>query len=432
MRQGSILLALMATGLTFFVSCGPRGQSTSSSPQAPSNSQDRSTPQAGTPSPSTAQGTADSGGGNTFQGKPLESYKVQVQELDAYKKFIVPIVNSESLKGTRIGNAIKSIVENKIWYLIPSELKQLPSEKIGSAVGSEQAALQDFKQVWINSLIFEKMKNSEQATLIVHEIMMGLKLLKMDSARNECTAHKGMPSDDLQDCYNQLDKPRGKPSDLTESDYAQVRNSTALIIEKGLKLSYSAWEELLGSQGIIEISLKKMISLSDLSQMIESSKIMKTWPTFGFNLEKFYSENLDILTSQPEKLNGIKLESDQRCEFDLKIVDNSISLMVSENNIIKTYSSPWTASVEMHLNKDPFSNLSLYSVGIPTLKLNGTANKGDEIASIELRFLGQLLLGFEVRKAACLNEECSKTGQGLQGYFLSCYTKPSVQLRITN
>lgn len=35
----------------------------------------------------------------------------------------------------------------------------------------QQAALQDLKQVWINSLIFEKMEPGDQAVLMVHELL---------------------------------------------------------------------------------------------------------------------------------------------------------------------------------------------------------------------------------------------------------------------
>ncbi len=130
------------------------------------------------------------------------------------------------------------MLDKKTWYLIPSELKKLPSDTIASAVGTDQAALQDLRQVWLNQTIYDDMKSVDaQGTLLMHEILMGLKLLKYDSALFECRArYYGRHTD--QYCLSSYSADlRGKPSDLTEIDYSQIRSATTKIMEKGLEFS---------------------------------------------------------------------------------------------------------------------------------------------------------------------------------------------------
>lgn len=416
---------LTACFLAFSVSCAPHGQSTPYSPKTTGGSQD-STLNKGVLE---SQGTADSGGGNTFMGKPLESYKINPRAFESYKKFVKPWLESEALKGTRLGNAFENILDKKIWYSIPSELKKLSSEKIGSAVGADlqQVALQDLKQVWINRLIFEEMALGDQAVLIVHELLMGLRLLKYDSDLSECLAFQATEAaKDPQYCYNNSSEEiRGKPSDLTQNDYAQIRNAAALINERNQNLTLKDLEEILGGQGFIDISIKKSISLGQLSQMIEASKLMKTWPTFGFDWGKFFAENQDKL-SKSNKIQPMTLNSDATCEVDVSFTSDTISISFPENGTRTSYSSKWTSPIEMHLGNDPLAGFSLYSADFSMLKPGKTVTKGDYIVNITLKFLGDGLIGIDLSKMTCLNNECTDAGQGVNGFHLLCYTRQTV------
>lgn len=425
MRIATIFV-LTACFLTFSVSCAPRGQSTPQSPQTPALGSPGSPPNAGVP---TSHGTADSGGGNTFMGKPLESYKVNPRTLESYSRFIKPWLESQYLKGTGVGNAFESILDRKIWYLIPSELKQLSSDKISSAVGSDlqQAALQDLKQVWIDSLLFEKMAPADQAVLIVHELLMGIKLLKFDSTLTECLAFQSTEAaKDPQYCYNNSsNEPRGKPSDLTPNAYAQIRSAAALISERGQKLTLKDLEEIIGSQGFINISVKKTVSLEQIGRMLEASKLMKTWPTFGFDLGKYISENQDKI-SNPKRNGSFTLKSDVSCDADVVITSDTISIAFSENGKRISYASKWTSPIEMHLEKDRLAGFALYSADFSKLKSSNQVGKGDTVVDVTLKFLGDTLMGLDLAKTICLNDECTEYGQGISGYRLLCYTRQTI------
>lgn len=424
----AVILVMVTSILTFFVSCGPHGQSTPVAQNQKVRPADgpnsRAVPQTGSP---VSQGTADSGGGNTFMGKPLESYKVSPKNLEAYKTFIAPWLESEAIKNTGIGNALASILSEKIWYMIPSELKQLSAEKIGSAVGTDQAALQDFKQIWLNSLIFEKMKLSDQAVLIVHELLMGLKLLKLDSKQAECLAFRRTYSDsDPHYCRVNISKEiRGKPADLNQIDYAQIRSAAALIQERGLKINLKELEEILGGQGFIEISIKKTVSLEQLAQMIETTKLIKTWPLFGYDLGKFFDEDRELLLNT-EKRPAVTLSSNTTCNFDILISKDNFSIMIFENGKNIFYKSRWTSPIEMHMVYDSAVGFSVYVAHFSMLKTADKVIKGSPVIDVTLKFLGNGLLGFNYNKNVCLNEDCSQAGQGLTGENILCYTRSSI------
>jgi hypothetical protein len=433
-RRGSFVFTLMSLFLAFFVSCVPRGQSPSSTPGTTPPPSSDGTPIGSSPAPTPNgdQGTVDSGGGNTLLGKPLESYKIKVRDLDAYKKIVAPIVESSAIKNKYIQKIFYHILDKKIWYLVPSELKQLSADRIGAAVGSDQAALQDFKQVWLNSLIFDKMKFEEQAVLIIHELLMGFKLLKLDNQKEYCLSSKtGSSPTDLQDCYNHgdSDKIRGKPSDLSQDDYAQIRGATALIFEENAKLTWPLWESILESHGFIEIPKTKKLNLAKLKTMLEESKLMKTWPTFGFDFGRFFAEHMETFKNAPQKMEGFELKSDQTCEYEINIEHDQFSLTLKINGQTHTFSTLWTSEFDMVLAKEYFSPFYFYTVNSPTLKIKDSTTKGDPTAFVSMRFLGSLLVNVEVRQTVCLTESCDRMGQGLDGFFLMCYTKPNIELQ---
>lgn len=136
-----------------------------------------------------------------------------------------------------------------------------------------------------------------------------MRLLKFDSALSECLSFQATEAvKDPQFCYNNSAKEiRSQPSDLTQNDYAQIRNAAALISERGQKLTLKELEEILGGQGFIEISIKKTVSLEQLGQILEASKLMNTWPTFSFDLGKFTTENQDKLFKSDLIAHNLKM-----------------------------------------------------------------------------------------------------------------------------
>lgn len=428
MTQLFRILLTISLVLTFFVGCTTRKQT-----------QDSTSP--GSPAGTTASdgdksaGTVDSGGGNTFMGKPLESYIVKVRELPAFISHVKPIVESDSLKDSDLKRVIDFVLDKKSWYLIPAELKQLPSEKIASAVGTDQAALQDLRQVWLNQKLYDDMKSLEdQGTLIVHEILMGLKILKFDSALFECRArYYGRHTD--QYCLSSYSADiRGKPSDLTEIDYSQIRSATTKIMEKGATMSLADWTDLLYTEGFstsvyeyVPKSAKKSMPLSQLSDMIQKSKLAKSWPKLGYNFTKFIEDHPEVLAAGAQ-LPDTTWKTDTVCDFDIEIKGDIFSVTLKDGAERKTYSSPWTSQVESVLLQDSMEKNYFYRVSSPTLKLTGDAQAGDEVLYVTLKFSNDFMMGAEFDKTTCLNSGCSQSASSVNGYKLLCSMKNTLKL----
>lgn len=121
-------------------------------------------------------GTGDSGGGNVYKGRPLDSYLRNPKDLQAYTQFIQPMIEAMNVDvgdGSEVQQLLLNIFANKSWYFVPGPLKSLPSSKIGAAVPTEQGALQDFNAVWIDTDIYDGMSAEDQARLLVHEVLIG-------------------------------------------------------------------------------------------------------------------------------------------------------------------------------------------------------------------------------------------------------------------
>lgn len=428
MKRFIRILLTISIALTFFVGCTTRKQTQdSTSPGSP----------AGTvvSDGDKSAGTVDSGGGNTFMGKPLESYIVKVRDLPAFKNKVQAILENEALKDSDLKRVIDFVLDKKIWYLIPAELKQLPSEKIASAVGTDQAALQDLRQIWLNQTLYDDMKSVDaQGMLLMHEILMGLKLLKFDSALFECRArYYGRHTD--QYCLASYSADlRGKPSDLTEIDYSQIRSATTKIMEKGSEFSLADWNDLLYIEGFstpvfeyVPRSSKTTMKLAQLADMIQKSKTARSWPTFGYDFTKFIEDHPELLTSGA-KLPDTTWKSDVTCNFDVEIKGDVFTVTLKDGAETKTYSSPWTSDVESLLQQDSIEKNYFHRINSPKLKLTSDVTTGDEVLYVTLKFASDFLMGAEFDKTICLNSDCSQSANSVNGYKLLCSMKNAMKL----
>jgi len=185
------------------------------------------------PVPSPMSGGGDSGGGNSYLGKPLESYIRKPMDLPAFKNTVQRILK-EAIPDIR--SPMTYVLDAKVWYFVPGPLSALPANQIGSVVATDQAALQDFKQVWIDLDLFEKMSEADQGKLILHEVLMGFKLLKFESLRITCFAVRFNYPEFSTECQTQPNVQTGKPSDLTVLDYAEIRQMTDQLLTMDLSV----------------------------------------------------------------------------------------------------------------------------------------------------------------------------------------------------
>lgn len=169
-------------------------------------------------------GTGDSGGGNTYQQRPLESYIEFLTDLrEPVRDILFGKMSYFYKHHPRLFRLMIYGAAMKTWYFVPGHLEALPSAVIGSAVPTEQVALQDLQNIWINHLLLDKMADEDQVELIFHEIVMAIKLLKFQDDRTICIAVAPAP----QFCEGTSSrKKRGRASDLLPQDHAQIRRAT--------------------------------------------------------------------------------------------------------------------------------------------------------------------------------------------------------------
>lgn len=148
------------------------------------------------PSPQTNQnnnqpqgGVDDGGGGNGINNRPLENFTVPLYKIPEFNSQILPIIEKVNKVYPRLASDMAHIALNRIWYFLPVELKKIPAYLIGPGFGDDklqQMALQNLNSVYINSLIFEKMTDVDRATLLLHEIVMGIRLMKYKGSLDQC------------------------------------------------------------------------------------------------------------------------------------------------------------------------------------------------------------------------------------------------------
>lgn len=145
-------------------------------------------PSQSTQLPNPGMGGTDSAGGNGFDGKPLESYAVNIVNKSEFAKLKSLIANVAKIS-PRYAARMLYIAKEKRWYFLSTELKKIPSSLVGSALEStEQIALQTRGEVWINMIIYGKMDSNDQSLLLLHELVMGTRIMEFQDRLDDCLA----------------------------------------------------------------------------------------------------------------------------------------------------------------------------------------------------------------------------------------------------
>lgn len=184
------------------------------------------------------EGGVDSGGGgNGVNGRPLESYAVRILDITEFNTVVMPIIQKMHEIHPRFASDMAHIALNRTWYLIPVELNKLPAQVIGVSFGDkqlQQLALQNLNAVWINSDLFQKYPtDQDRGTLLLHEIIMGVRLMKYKS--------------NLDQCYSGIASLRFQPEKAP--DYKRLRDECAM------KHGLNGTDNIIG--GINQIKLTK-------------------------------------------------------------------------------------------------------------------------------------------------------------------------------
>lgn len=191
------------------------------------------------------------GGGNGFAKKSLESWKVDLTKLPAFERLHEKVISKLKVRFPNLAADLLHIAEERSWYVIPVELRTLPTAKIGVSFRTEQIALQKLKEIWISDLIFGAMDPVDQEMLILHELLMGVRLLEFTNVLDQCVASISIlriNTENLEPykearkvCYAKNRRAAelgdnlgfGKNINLDTTDYEEtIRPMTSLLMEK--------------------------------------------------------------------------------------------------------------------------------------------------------------------------------------------------------
>ena len=171
MKSNGLFIALIT--LLFLTACQKDNQSTVSSPAVVK---------------STMQGPSDGGGGDTCNGKMIESFKIDISTLDEFKEFIQPILDKVTVKQEDKKNGTPFLLTPgfKNWYLIDCKLQDIPKERKGLYLETYQTAIHTSREIFIDSTSYNQMQKEEKAKLLLHEMIMSYYLMKYLSLQDIC------------------------------------------------------------------------------------------------------------------------------------------------------------------------------------------------------------------------------------------------------
>ncbi len=179
---------------------------------------------------STYEGPSDGGGGDICNGKLIESYRVDITELDEYKEVVQPILDkliSKDDKKTTSPFMFSPKMKN--WYIINCKLQDIPKERKGLFLESYQAAIHTSREVFIDSKAYASMAKEEKGKLLLHEMVMGYYLMKYLSIEDMCKI-TGSCSSDIRVVSNwKMYRPEPyRP--LDGDDHQKIRSVTAWLL----------------------------------------------------------------------------------------------------------------------------------------------------------------------------------------------------------
>lgn len=153
-------------------------------------------------------GTDSTGGGNGIQGKPLDDYILNIRELPAFTNHIKPLIQDLSQNYPELAADFYHLSIERDWYFVPTDLDQIAKNILGVYARTDQIALQDLNKIMVDSQLFAQMQEHDQAVLIAHEIVMGIRLLKHKKTQDLCmaTAARTLVSENNYPKYENLKK----------------------------------------------------------------------------------------------------------------------------------------------------------------------------------------------------------------------------------
>lgn len=174
------------------------------------------------------QGPSDGGGGDTCNGKMIESFRIDISSLDEFKEFIQPILDKTTAEQGDKNNGTPFLLRLKNWYLIDCKLQDIPKERKGLYLETYQTAIHASREIFIDSNSYNKMEKEEKAKLLLHEMIMSYYLMKYLSLEDICKMSNTCTGDFAIVNKWKMFKPEiYRP--LNEEDHQKIRNVTSWL-----------------------------------------------------------------------------------------------------------------------------------------------------------------------------------------------------------
>lgn len=208
----------------------------------------------------TAQGTVSGGGGNGCDGKAFESYAQKITSFEEYRLYIQPLLRRMVEGGNDpLASYLTWVAEETVWYFIPCQLERLSKEQIGLAIDSDQLARHGEHGIYIHGdknddrPLEPKAVNSRpkhyfnqrlkaRAALLLHEMVMGARLLMKKSPKEQCKMLARMESElcanqELMAIAETFEVDPSQSMIMNADDHEAVRAMTAYLAERGADVS---------------------------------------------------------------------------------------------------------------------------------------------------------------------------------------------------
>lgn len=281
-----------------------------------------------------ASGGVDAGGGNTINGKPIDSYIFKYENTEEYKKYILPWRNVIKVFLSGIHQDLRILEEKKRWYKVPVDLPSLKKETVGLPFDSDQGALRFASSVWLQEQIFEKMGEKEKARIIAHEMLLALKFYQKNRAYNFCLWF----SSKVEKCQNlangalskiDYDYVRGAAYELIEKPEASASEIYMILFNAGFDLSNSNITET-------DQDLFKQITISKFSLYLNNEAILHKLPSKANLLIGNPDQDGQLITDLVIKTKVISNENKVDLIFELSggfvlKIQNLDQIMISDN-----------------------------------------------------------------------------------------------------
>lgn len=223
----------------------------------------------------TTDGTVSGGGGNGIDGRAIESYRKNIESLPEYQRHVLPILRvlAEGRPDVMLAYLIWT-ARQKAWYFIPRELPVLSKDQTRLDFPSDQEALHFDHEILVDSQIYDQKSPQEKAFLLLHEMVMGARLLMKQSPLVQCQELSIHTQIDL--CKDPEIMKIATNQNLSESErhilngkeHEEVRTMTTFLLDGQQNLSGSnvsaarlrldfvfPWEQAISHLGWQELAL---------------------------------------------------------------------------------------------------------------------------------------------------------------------------------